>query len=269
MSRNEVAVPRSRDVPDYDIMEFTARSTRYCLIIFVLNEGERVRAQIVKLRKLDLPIDVVIADGGSTDGSLDREFLKANRVSALLTKTGAGKLSAQMRMAFDWASERGYVGVVVIDGNDKDDATAVPAFVELLDEGFDHIQGSRFIKGGRAIRTPLTRYIAVRLVHAPLVSLASGRWQTDTTNGFRGYSMRLIEDPEIDVFRAVFNSYELHYHLAIESARLRRFRTTETPVTRAYPVGVKTPTKISPFRGNLRVLGILLSAVSGRYRKAV
>ncbi|GAA1701477.1 hypothetical protein GCM10009792_22190 [Microcella alkalica] len=266
MSRPEERVRSNRDVPDYDAVEFSAPTTRYCLVVFVLNEGTRIRNQIAKLRELRLPVDVVIADGGSTDGSLEQGALKENGIAALLTKSGAGGLSAQMRMAFDWASKSGYSGVIVIDGNDKDDASAVPAFVELLDKGFDHVQGSRFIEGGRAIRTPKLRYLAVRLVHAPLVSIASGRWQTDTTNGFRGYSMRLIEDPEIDVFRSVFHSYELHYHLAIESARLPRFRTTETPVTRAYPAGVKTPTKITPVRGNLKVLGVLLSAVFGRYR---
>jgi len=35
----------------------------------------------------------------------------------------------------------------------------------------------------------------------------------------------------------------------------------EMPVTRAYPVGEKTPTKISPLRGNWRVMKTLFHAV--------
>ena len=58
--------------------------------------------------------------------------------------------------------------------------------------------------------------------------------------------------------------YELHYYLAIRAARLG-FRVTETPVTRRYPASGKTPTKISPVKGNLRVLRTLAAAVLGRF----
>lgn len=266
MSLSESAGLSTRSVPAHRVDEFSRPSSVYCVIVFVINEGDRIRRQLQKMSELRLGVDVLVADGGSVDGSLDSDFLRNIGVTALLTKTGTGRLSAQMRMAFDWASRAGYRGVVVIDGNDKDDAAAVPNFIALLDQGYDHVQGSRFVKGGRAIRTPWTRYLAVRLVHAPLISIASGKRQTDTTNGFRAYSMRLIEDPEIGVFRDIFDSYELHYHLAIESARLSRFRTTETPVTRTYPAKQKTPTKISPIKGNARVLGILVKASLGRYR---
>jgi len=169
-------------------------------------------------------------------------------------------------MALAWAVCEGYDGVIVVDGNGKDNISVIPDFVRLLDDGFDHIQGSRFIPGGHAINTPLVRLIGLKLLHAPLISLASGKRQTDTTNGFRGYSSRLILDPEVAIFRDIFITYELHYHLAIESARSSRFRTTETPVTRAYPATGKTPTKISPIRGNGHVLAVLLRAVTGRYR---
>lgn len=255
-----------RQVPAFDADVLAPRRNRYCVAVFVINEGEKVRRQLRAMEPLADVIDIVVADGGSTDGSLDRATLVGARVTALLTKTGAGKLSAQMRMAFSWALDAGYEGVVVVDGNGKDDTTAIPDFIRLLDAGYDHIQGSRFIPGGRAINTPLSRLLALKLLHAPLISLASGKRHTDTTNGFRAYSARLLGDPEVAVFRDVFSTYELHYHLAIEASRLGRFRTIETPVTRAYPESGKIPTKISPVKGNLHVLGVLCRAVLGRYR---
>jgi hypothetical protein len=263
-----------REVPEYRSDLLKERSSKYCVVVFVINEGTKVQKQIVRMQALDADgaavagtnADVIIADGGSTDGSLNLDFLREHGVRALLTKTGAGKLSAQMRMAFAFAMDEGYEGVIVVDGNGKDDISAIPDFVRLLDEGYDHVQGSRFIPGGHAINTPLSRLLALKLLHAPLMSLASRQWHTDTTNGFRAYSSRLLLDPQVAVFRDIFRTYELHYHLAIESAREKRFRTTETPVTRAYPATGKTPTKISPIRGNSHVLAVLFRAVTGRYR---
>jgi len=62
--------------------------------------------------------------------------------------------------------------------------------MRLVDARYDHIQGSRFIDGGRGINTPLERLIAIRILHAPLISFAARRRHTDSTNGFRAYSAR-------------------------------------------------------------------------------
>lgn len=258
---------QSWQVPDFDVVELRKKLHRYAVCVFVINEGERVQKQLRNMKQFSDRIDIVVADGGSTDGSLEKTFLKTVDVRALLTKTGGGKLSAQMRMALAWCMYQGYEGVVVVDGNGKDDITAIPDFIKLLDEGYDHIQGSRFIPGGKAINTPLERHLAVHFIHAPLISLAARRRHTDTTNGFRAYSKALLTDPEIAVFRNVFQTYELHYHLAIESSRSpKKYRLIETPVTREYPKKGKTPTKISPIKGNLHVLGILFKAVRRKYR---
>lgn len=253
------------EFPDFDEAVFTQKRRKYCICVFVINEGERIRAQLTKMTSLASKMDIVIADGGSTDGSLDETYLKKHKVRALLIKRGKGKLSAQMRMAFAWAMHEGYEGVVVVDGNNKDSIERAPQFVQLLEKGYDHVQGSRFIPGGKAVNTPLSREIGLHLIHAPLISLASGKRHTDTTNGFRAYSARLLTDDGVGVFRDIFQTYELHYHLAIESSRNKDYKTTETPVVRTYPKDEKTPTKISPVKGNAHVMGVLLRAVFGAY----
>jgi hypothetical protein len=251
-------------VPAHERHVFARRAHRYCVAVFVINEGERIRAQLGAMAGLAGEVDIVVADGGSTDGSLGQETLRSRGVRALLVKRDVGGLSAQMRMAIAFALDEGYEGMVVIDGNGKDDVSRVPRFLQLLDEGYDHVQGSRYVPGGRGINTPLSRTLGVRLLHAPLISLAARRRCTDTTNGFRAYSRRLLTDPRVLPLREVFMGYELHYYLAIRSARLD-FRVIETPVTRRYPESGKTPTKISPVRGSLRVLEALFRAVSGRF----
>jgi dolichol-phosphate mannosyltransferase len=247
------------EVPDSAEYLFAPRRSRYAVCIFVINEGERLAAQLERMHSLTDKIDVIVADGGSTDGSVDAARLTAAGVNTLLVKQGPGKLAAQMRMALAYAMRRGYEGVVVIDGNNKDDPSAIPDFTGALDEGYDHVQGSRFVPGGRAVRTPLARLLGIKLLHAPLISLSAGFRYTDTTNGFRAYSRRFLLDPLVAPFRSIFSRYELHYYLAIRAARLRYF-IRELPVTRAYPADGHVPTKISKFRGNLIVLQTLFRA---------
>lgn len=120
-------------------------------------------------------------------------------------------------------------------------------------------RGRASSRGGQGLFTPWWRDAAIRLIHAPLISLASRFRYTDTTNGFRAYSRRLLTDPRVQPFRAVFSGYELHYYLAIRAARLG-MRVLEVPVTRRYPAQGPVPTKISPFRGNWRLFKTLLAA---------
>ncbi|WP_406701277.1 glycosyltransferase family 2 protein [Singulisphaera sp. Ch08] len=251
------------EVPESEEHAFAPKRSKYAACVFVINEGERLTRQLERMKPLSSRVDIIIADGGSTDGSVSPERLVPLGVNSLLVKRGPGKLAAQMRMALAYAIRRGYEGVIVIDGNDKDDPAAIPKFVRALDKGYDHVQGSRFLIGGRAVNTPPSRLLGIKLLHAPLISLAAGFHYTDTTNGFRAYSRRLLLDPRVAPFRAVFSRYELHYYLAIRSARLG-FKVCERPVTRAYPKG-KVPTKISKFRGNLLVLQTLLYACLQRY----
>lgn len=250
--------------PQFDRHEFRAKASDYCLCIFVINENGKLHKFLERVRPYAAKVDVVVADGGSTDGSTDEDVLRGFNVNTLLVKRDAGRLGTQMRMAFAWALERGYRGVLTIDGNDKDDPAAIPEFVRLLNDGVDHVQGSRFLPGGVSENLPLSRWLAVRWIHAPLISLAARHRYTDTTNGFRGYSARFLADPQVDPFRDVFQGYELHYYLAIRAARLG-FRVVETPVARRYPAHGPLPTKISPVRGNLNVLKCLARACCGCY----
>ena len=249
-------------VPEFQYLEVFKKRSDICVCTPTINEGERIRTLLERMRRLHImdAIDVLIADGGSIDGSLEENFLRKMGVRTLLTKLGPGKLSAQMRMAMAYGIEEGYTGFVFIDGNNKDDPEAIPRFQSKLKDGYDFVQGSRHMPGGRGINTPPSRHYGVKYLHSPLISLAARYRFTDTTNGFRGYSTRLLLDPRVQPFRDVFWSYEILFYLAIRASRLG-FRVTEIPTTRAYPANQKTPTKISPIRGSLNLLKILFQAV--------
>jgi len=254
----------AREVPASEATVLHEKRHDYALIIPVINEGERIGRQLARIAALGAPADVVIADGGSTDGSLGLDMLRAADCRALLVKTGPGRLSAQLRMAYAWALDQGYRGVITVDGNGKDGVEAIDAFVAALEAGYDYVQGSRYIAGGRAINTPLDRKIAGRLIHAPLLSLAGRRWYTDTTNGFRGYSARYLGDPRVAPFRNVFQHYALLFYLTARAGQLG-FRTTEIPVARAYPAGEATPTKVAGMRGRIDMLKELIAVALGRF----
>lgn len=260
----DLALPDHWRVPSFTVREFSGRNTEYCVVIPVINEGERILRQLEGMSAAELGTDVIIADGGSTDGSTAPETLEKLGISSLLVKTDSGKLSAQLRMGFAYALSRGYAGVVTIDGNCKDGFGAIPDFVRALRDGFGFIQGSRYMEGGVAENTPLERLIAVRLIHAPLLSLAAGFRYTDTTNGFRAFSAKFLRDERVAPFREIFDTYNLHYYLSVRAARLG-YRVTELPVSRAYPQGGRTPTKISGLAGRLQLLKQLLLTVSGAY----
>jgi hypothetical protein len=254
-----------RQVPTFEAHVFRHRATRYCIAVPVINEGTKIDNQLREMhqRGATAAADVIIADGGSTDGSLQETLLREADVRALLVKTGPGKLSAQLRMAYAFALDEGYEGIVTIDGSGKDSLESIPDFLRALDEGVDYVQASRFIAGGKGINTPVVRELAIRLLHAPLLSLAAGRRFTDTTQGFRGYSRRYLEHPEVQPFRDVFSTYELLAYLTIRASQLG-LEVREIPTVRSYPSDGKMPTKIR-FGGMLDLAAILIRAVMRGY----
>ena len=177
---------RSWEIPSFDTHLWAGRLNPWCVVIPVINEGERIRNLLSRMASSDIAgqADIIIVDGGSTDGSLGLDFLRSNGVRGLLVKTGPGRLSAQLRCAYAFALQQGYDGIITIDGNDKDDPAAIPRFIDALERGADFVQASRFIAGGVAENTPRSRDLAIRFIHAPMLRLFSGYRWTDTTQGF-------------------------------------------------------------------------------------
>ena len=149
-------------VPRFECHEYSDKSNDYVLLIPIINEGERIIRELKRAAKHRVSdfADIVICDGGSMDGCTEENRLRNLMVNTLLIKCDAGKQGAQLRMGIWWALQRGYKGIITIDGNDKDSIEDVPRFIKKLEQGYDLVQGSRFVKGGKAIRTPLLRLIS-------------------------------------------------------------------------------------------------------------
>lgn len=253
-------------VPEFEANEYREKTSEYCILIPILNEGDRIIRELERAKRsgISARFDIVICDANSTDGCTEEKRLCKLGVNTLLVKLGQGKQGAQFRMGFWWAVQRGYKGFITIDGNNKDSIEDVPRLVEKLEEGYDFVQGSRFVKGGKAINTPWIRYVSVRLIHAPIVSLTAKHWFTDTTNAYRAYSRGYIVHPKVQIFRDIFSTYELLAYLSVRATQIG-LKACEVPVTRTYPKGQKTPTKIHPIKGNALLLKILFANLMGKY----
>ena len=254
-------------VPRFLCEEFKQKERDYVLLIPIINEGKRIHNELQRAKDHGISeyVDIVICDGGSSDGCTDRAILENLEVNTLLTKQDTGKQGAQLRMGIWWALQRNYKGIITIDGNDKDSIEDVPRFIEKLEEGYDFVQGSRFVKGGKAVNTPWIRHVSVRLIHAPVISITAKKRFTDTTNAYRAYSVRYLTDERVQPLRDIFTTYELLAYLSVRATQIG-LKACEIPVTRAYPKGEKTPTKISFFKGNRELMKILFKNLFGAYK---
>ena len=257
---------KQKGVPRFECIEYAEKRSDYVVLIPIINEGKRIHKELYRayMNHVSEYADIVICDGGSTDGCTDEKKLKKLQVNTLLIKKDEGKQGAQLRMGMYWALERGYKGIITVDGNNKDSIEDVPKFIEKLEQGYDFIQGSRFVKGGRAINTPVIRYLSVRLIHAPVISITARHHFTDTTNAYRAYSARYLKDKRVQPLRDIFMTYELLAYLSVRATQLG-YKACEIPVARAYPKTGKTPTKISFFKGNSELMKILFKNLCGAY----
>ena len=253
------------EIPDFRIDFWNGKNCNYCIVIPVINEGDRISNFLKRLKQINVKseADIVIVDGGSNDKSLGLAKLQSLGVCGLLTKISRGRLSSQLRVGYSFALIMGYDGIITIDGNNKDDPCAIFNFISLLQRGYDFVQASRFIHGGYHRNTPLIRYLAIRLIHAPLLSLFAGFHWTDTTQGFRAYSRRCLLDQRIKPFRSIFLNYELlsYFNYRVPIIGLK---CIECPSTRLYPKG-KTPTKINTFKANLMLIKTLIFTCLGKF----
>ena len=244
---------RNWQVPEFEVDVLRKKRTKYCICIPVINEGDRIQKQLTRMNKYAKLADIIIIDGGSIDNSVKSDFIKKKGVSAKIT-TSVGQ-AKQYRAGFAWSLERGYEGIITIDGNNKDGVSAIPNFIKALNDGYDYVQGSRYMAGGVHKNTPLHRSLGARLIISPILSLGARKWYSETTSAFRGYSKRYLLHPKVRPFRNIFTSYDLLFYLVIRANTLG-LRTKEIPVTRNYPKG-KIPTKIA----GIKILDLVFTAI--------
>jgi dolichol-phosphate mannosyltransferase len=240
---------------------------RVLLASFAYNEGEKIRRVLAKCRaaqdalRSTLPFDVLVMDDGSSDGALDGAAGEFGGV-VLRNERNMG-IGWSIRRVIGHARAQGYDCLAIMAGNDKDDPAQLERLVApIRDEGYDFVQGSRYLPGGEIGAMPLHRQIATRWAHPWLFSLVTNRRFTDTTNGFRALRLSMFDDPRIKLDQRWLDRYELEPYIFYQAVRLGR-RVKEVPVSKVYPAKELGYTKMPPITGWWSILRPLIYLALG------
>ena len=145
----------------------------------------------VELRLHGIEHEIVVVDDGSTDGTWSSLRQAMPRVPTLRPVQNPGEHGFGRAVSFGLDQARGDAMVVMM-ADESDDCRDVVRYWEALNEGWDAVFGSRFVRGGGVVDYPKHKLILNRLTnlflriifHVPL---------NDFTNAFKAYRRKVIE----------------------------------------------------------------------------
>lgn len=237
--RSFTVIPPSTDQVD--------ERCRVLITVFCFNEEKKIGRVLARFPD-KRNYAVCVMNDGSTDGSVNvvKQFPWVGILSHDRNR-GAG---AAIRTAHQYALDAGFDVFGLVAGNDKDRPVEITERLlpPILNEGYDFVQGSRYLRGGDHGNMPFYRRIATQVVHPTLFKLITRRWITDSTNGFRCYRTKLLRDPAIDLSQEWLDKYELEPYLFYKAIRLG-YKVREVPVSKIYPPHELGYTKMKPITG--------------------
>lgn len=178
----------------------------------------------VELRLHNVPHEIVVVDDGSKDATwklLEDLRTRIAELKPIQKKEPHGFGRAVIR-GLDHVSGD---AVVIMMADESDDCRDVVRYWQELNNGFDCVFGSRFIKGGGVVDYPLLKLILNRLANK-FLQIMFGIKLNDTTNAFKAYRLEVI-----DGCRPLIAP---HFNLTVElplKAIVRGFSWTVIPIT--------------------------------------
>jgi glycosyltransferase involved in cell wall biosynthesis len=221
------------------------------IVMPCLNESETIGTCIKKalasIQSLGLAGEVLIADNGSTDGSIELAEKLGARV-VRVTRKGYGNA---LRGGIEAARGR---WVIMGDSDDSYDFSRLESFIEKLKQGHDLVMGCRMPYGGgtimpgampwkhRWIGNPALSSIGRLLFRCPV---------TDFHCGLRGFTKAAYEKMELKTTGMEFASE------MVISATLKGLKITQVPIT-LHKDGRSRPPHLRSWRDGWRHLRFML-----------
>ncbi|MCL4437206.1 MAG: glycosyltransferase family 2 protein [Thaumarchaeota archaeon] len=240
-------------------------SPRNTIIAIIPVYAEYTIGKVIKQFKDGLVDEICVVldspDPDIADMVINAETTTPIKIIKNKQRSGIG---AAIRQGFEYALTKGFSIVVVMAGNGKDTPLEIPVLLNpIVNDGYDYVQGSRYLPGGRPVNTPIVRRIFIRLF--PVVwRLSTGFKCTDVTNGFRAYKIRLITDSRVNIRQNWLCGYALEYYIHYKAITLK-YKVTEVPVSKVYHSRTNY-SKISPLKHWWQILGPLITLRLGIHK---
>jgi glycosyltransferase involved in cell wall biosynthesis len=193
------------------------------IVMPCLNEARTLATCIRKaqlfLKEHGISGEVIVADNGSSDGSIDI----AHNLNARIIKSTVRGYGAVLAAGINAAKGK---YVIMGDSDQSYDFSALYPFIEKLRDGYDLVMGNRF-RGGIApdAMPPLHRYFGNPLLTAMGRLFFSCKECGDFYCGLRGFRKQAVQELELQS-RGMEFALEM-----IIKAGMHRLRITEVPTT--------------------------------------
>jgi dolichol-phosphate mannosyltransferase len=165
------------------------------VVIPARNEQGCIRSTIehlhLELRLHNIPHEIIAVNDGSTDSTWIELVDLSRHIPELkpVQNSSIHGFGAAVVKGFD--SMSGDAAVVMM-ADESDDCRDVVRYWDLLNQGWDAVFGSRFIKGGGVINYPWLKRRLNRVSNF-IVRLMFGIKFNDTTNAFKAYRATVID----------------------------------------------------------------------------
>ena len=168
--------------------------------------GETVALFAEKLRQESIPYEIVVVDDGSTDSTA------AVIERAALSDPGVKLVPNTERHGFGMAIRAGLSfctgdAVAIVMGDASDSPDDLVTYYRKLQEGYECVFGSRFIRGGKVIDYPVHKLLVNRMANW-FVKVIFGIRYNDITNAFKCYRR-----PVVDAMQPLISP---HFNLTVE-----------------------------------------------------
>ncbi|MDO8635476.1 MAG: polyprenol monophosphomannose synthase [Dehalococcoidia bacterium] len=192
------------------------------IIVPTYNERDNVSLQFQHIANAINDFEVIFVDDNSPDGTAQviKELLSKDARVRLLQRPGKLGLGTAIMDGLKLARGE-FVGMM--DADHSHDATALPAMMNAFSTS-DIIIGSRYVKGGKIVGWPFSRYIVshVAILIAKILLNPSVK---DTTSGFVLYRRQMLEALQ---GKLSTHGYKLLLEVLVKSPHAR---VKEIPIT--------------------------------------